>query len=125
MTFKLTRLRLFFTELARNAVPAFTGAKAVSGSRWFWISLCFCVTAVSLSSESYIVFHQDHLCPGEGCPLCILIQRAEDLSRQLKCAAIFSGFSVNRLLMIAFILKFMISRFIPLSTVQLKVKMNR
>jgi hypothetical protein len=78
----------------------------------------------SLASESYILFHRDHDCTGGDCPLCLLIQRAENFSRQLKGAASYPGFSAVAFLLAAFMLKFAVSRFIPLSTVQLKVKMN-
>jgi hypothetical protein len=80
---------------------------------------------VSLFSESYILFHRDHDCSGEGCPLCVSIQRAENFFRQLKCAASYPGFSAAALLLSTFVLKFVIFRFVPLSAVQLKVKMNR
>jgi hypothetical protein len=80
---------------------------------------------VSLVSESFIVSHRAHDCPGEGCPLCILIQRAEIFFRQLKCAVSCPGFSTVIFLTAVFILKFAAFRFVPPSGVQLKVKMNR
>jgi hypothetical protein len=79
----------------------------------------------SLVSESYILSHRDHDCTGESCPLCLLIQGAENFSRQLKSAALCPGFSAAMLLTALFILKFSAFRFVPLSGVQLKVKLNR
>jgi hypothetical protein len=74
--------------------------------------------------EGSILFHQNHDCSGEGCPLCLLIQRVENFFRELKSAASCPGFSADTLLMAAFILKFAVFRFVPSSAVQLKVKMN-
>jgi hypothetical protein len=79
----------------------------------------------SLVSESYILFHRAHHCPGEGCPLCLLIQRAENFSRQLKGTVSCPGFSAAILLAAVFILQFAAFRFVPLSAIQLKVKLNR
>jgi hypothetical protein len=78
----------------------------------------------ALFLEGYILFHQDHDCSGEGCPLCLLIQRVENFFRELKSAASYPGFSAAALLTVVFILKFAVFRFVPLSAVQLKVKMN-
>jgi hypothetical protein len=44
--------------------------------------------------------------------------------RQLKSAASYPGFSAAALLMIAFILKFAVFHIVPLSAVQLKVKLS-
>jgi hypothetical protein len=78
----------------------------------------------ALFPEGYILLHHNHDCSGEGCPLCLLIQRAENFFRDLKSAASCPDFSAASLLMAVFILKFAVFRFVPLSTVQLKVKMN-
>jgi hypothetical protein len=78
----------------------------------------------ALFSEGYILFHQNHDCSGEECPLCLLIQRVENFFRDLKGAASYPGFSASALLTAVFILKFALFRFVPLSAVQLKVKMN-
>jgi hypothetical protein len=79
----------------------------------------------SLFAESHILSHRDHQCSGEDCPVCLMIQRAENFFRLLKSAAFYSGFSAAALLTAFFILKFVVFRFVPLSAVQLKVKLNR
>jgi hypothetical protein len=84
-----------------------------------------CFAAASFVSAGYIVSHQAHDCPGEDCPLCLLIQGTENFSRHLKCAASCPGFPAAVLLAAVFVLKFAAFRFIPLNAVQLKVKMNR
>jgi hypothetical protein len=90
---------------------------------FFLISLCF--VSASLFSENYIVFHGEHDCRGEGCPACLLIQRAENFFRQSKGIAFYSGYSAAVLWMALFVLHLAVFRFIPLSAVRLKVKMNR
>jgi hypothetical protein len=99
--------------------------KATNRSGWFWTLLCLCFVTASLFSENYILFHRDHDCGGEGCPVCLLIQQAENFYRQPKWDASFPGLFLNAILTAVFIVKFVVFRFIPLSVVQLKVKMNR
>jgi hypothetical protein len=124
MISKSTCLRLFFTEPAKSVFPAaLMGAKLTKGLECLWLCLGFCAAMTALFSESYILFHRNHDCSGEGCPLCLLIRRVENFSRELKSAASCSGFSAASLLPAAFILKFVVFRFVPLSAVQLKVKM--
>jgi hypothetical protein len=97
----------------------------MNGLKYFWIGFCFCFITVAFFSENYIAFHWDHDCYGAGCPVCFLIQRAENFSRQLRSAASYSGFSESALLTAVFILRFALFCFIILSSVRLKIKMNR
>jgi hypothetical protein len=90
---------------------------------FFWIGLVFVLA--SLFSENYIVSHAAHDCRGEDCPVCLLIQRAENFSRQAKNAVFYPGPSVNARRLSAVIFGLVIFRFVPLSAVRLKVKMNR
>jgi hypothetical protein len=76
-------------------------------------------------SETLIAVYAEHDCVGEGCPLCILIQRMENYFRQSKCAVFHPGFSITDILLASLILNFAVFRIIPLSAVRLKVKMNR
>lgn len=78
-----------------------------------------------LFSEDYAASHREHDCRGEGCPVCFLIQGAENFFRQFKCTALYTGFSVNALVMAVFILHAVVFCVLPLSSVRLKVKMNR
>jgi hypothetical protein len=96
----------------------------MSGSRYFWISLALCFIIAAVVSETVIAVHADHDCRGEGCPVCLLMQRAENFSRNSGYAAIHSVFSAAGLLLAAVVLNFAVFRPVPLSSVRLKVKMN-
>jgi hypothetical protein len=76
-------------------------------------------------SETIIALPPDHDCCGEGCPVCLLTERAENFSRQPKYIAFHPGFSGANLLPFAVVLNFTVFRPMPLSSVRLKVKMNR
>lgn len=89
-----------------------------------WISLFLCVTAVSVSAETVFSVHPDHECTGAGCPVCLLIQYGEMSFRYLKSGVVHSGFQAVSLLMAAFVLKRGFLFFIPLNSVQLKVRIN-
>ncbi|MFP3090533.1 hypothetical protein LQZ21_09430 [Treponema sp. TIM-1] len=90
---------------------------------FFLISLCFCFVSASLFSENYILPHGEHDCPGEGCPVCPLIQGAANFSRQAK-NAVLPEYSAAVRWMALVMLHLVVFRFIPLSAVRLKVKMN-
>jgi hypothetical protein len=110
-------------------LPALREGKAVTvtanRSKWFWMALLVSFIMVSFFLESAAAIRDDHVCINGDCPICLLIQRAENFCRQLKGAAFYPGFSVTALLTAVFILKFVVFCFVPLSAVQLKVKMNR
>jgi hypothetical protein len=90
----------------------------------FWISLALCFAAASLFSENYVLSHAGHDCPGEDCPVCLLIQRAEHFSRQSKNAVFYPGCSAAIRWTAAPSLCLVGFHVIPLSNVRLKVKMN-
>lgn len=97
----------------------------MSGFKALWISLCLCLIAASLWGEIFVPAHSNHACTGADCPVCLLMRGAENFIRQLKNAAFFSGFQAAAFLMISYILKRAFFLFPPLSTVRLKVKINR
>jgi hypothetical protein len=79
-------------------------------------------------SETIPAVHGEHDCCGEGCPVCLLVQGAENFSRQLKYSAFHPGFSSNDLFLAAVVrnaLNVTVFLLVPLSAVGLKVKMNR
>jgi hypothetical protein len=84
-----------------------------------------CFIIMSLSSEAFILTHADHDCSGEGCPLCIQIEWTRNFSRQLRYAPFQFFFPLGALLFSAFALKPVLFHVIPISSVSLKVKMNR
>jgi hypothetical protein len=49
--------------------------------------LCFIMAA--LSSESFIITHGDHDCPGDGCPVCAQIQGGAGFSGNLRSAGYY------------------------------------
>jgi hypothetical protein len=100
------------------------GDTLTNRARFFLIGLCFCFVSASLFSDNYIVSHGEHDCRGEGCPVCLLIQRAEFFSRQSNIL-FYPGYSAAVRRTAVFILGSVVFRFIPLSAVRLKVKMNR
>jgi hypothetical protein len=79
----------------------------------------------ALVSETIIAVQPDHDCCGEDCPVCLLMQRVENFSRQLKNAAARPGFSSGDLLPVIVVLNFAVLHLVPLNSVRLKVKMNR
>jgi hypothetical protein len=94
-----------------------------NSARGLWISLCLCFFAVCLFSESAAAFERHHDCGGGDCPVCLLTRGTENFFRVFTHAEFFSGFSLNIVVMAAFILRFIV--FIPLSSVRLKVRLNR
>jgi hypothetical protein len=88
-----------------------------------WIGLCLCFLAVCFFSESATASGWNHDCRGGDCLACLLARGAESFSRAAKHAEFYSGVSLDILITAAFILGFVV--FIPLSSVRLKVRLNR
>jgi hypothetical protein len=97
----------------------------MSRLKYLWTGLCLCFITAFLFPENYIAFHWDHDCYGADCPACLMIQGAEHFLRQFRGAAFYPAFSGRAFLAAAFILKFAVLSLIPLSSVRLKIKMNR
>lgn len=102
-----------------------SGGAVMNRFRGFLLGLCFCLVTVFLFSETAVFIHPDHDCHGTDCPVCLLIQRAENFFRQLKCVVFYAGFPAAAFLMTAFVLNRSFFLFIPPSAVRLKVKINR
>jgi hypothetical protein len=85
--------------------------------------LCCFFAAALLFSGFFILFHGVHDCPGEGCPLCLLVRGTPDLSRQLKPVPAFPAFSLCVVSRLA--AGFSVFCAAPASSVRLKVKINR
>jgi hypothetical protein len=86
-------------------------------------ALCVCLVLTALFSENFTAVRADHDCPGEGCPVCLLIQGARTLTRQLKHAAFPSGLLSGAVPVI--VLAWLAARRpVSASSVTLKVKMN-
>jgi hypothetical protein len=88
------------------------------------LALCVCAAAVFLFSENFIAVHTDHDCRGEGCPVCLRIQEARFLPRQLKYTMFPFGLPPGVVLLIVLALRLAALRVISTSSVLLKVKMN-
>jgi hypothetical protein len=97
----------------------------MSGSVCFRISLSLCFIMTVMVSETIIAAHTDHDCTGESCPLCIMVQRAENFSRQFKHVTFHPGSSTASIILSTVVLNFAVFCPVPLSSVRLKVKMNR
>ena len=82
-----------------------------------------CIAAAFLFAEIAAESHGDHAYDGENCPLCVIGQHIKNLSRQPKNLCSHPAFSMGALLLCAFILK-QFFRYIPVSSVKLKIKMN-
>jgi hypothetical protein len=87
------------------------------------LSICF--IALSLFSEGFVITHADHDCHGEGCPLCLQIEWTRNFFQQFRYVPFQSPFIPNSPLFSALVLKTALFRPIPISSVALKVKMNR
>jgi hypothetical protein len=87
--------------------------------------LCVSFMALSFFSEAFILDHTDHDCCGDGCPVCLQIQWAQDFSRQFRYAPAQFFLSIKTPLFFVFVLKLFFLNPLPLSSVSLKVKMNR
>jgi hypothetical protein len=87
--------------------------------------LCVCFAAAVLVSENSIAACVNHDCCGEGCPVCLMIREAENFSRRFGPAVFQSVFYGAVFAAGALVLRLAVFRFIPASSVRLKVKMNR
>jgi hypothetical protein len=85
--------------------------------------LCFVLGF--LVSETLVITGQDHACCGEGCPVCLQIQWAQHILKHLKYALVDHAFPASRIVPEVILAGLMLGTLIPLSTVRLKVKMNR
>ncbi|MDR1105915.1 MAG: hypothetical protein LBL44_06120 [Treponema sp.] len=92
---------------------------------WVCLVLCFCFVLAAFFSEHFAAVHEVHNCQGEGCPVCLLIQAAKNFSRQFKYAALFPGVLFGAASADAPAPYRAVFPFAPLSSVGLKVKMNR
>ena len=97
----------------------------MTGSRCFRIGLLLCFIMSAIVTETIAAVNNDHNCSGEGCPVCVMVQQAENFCRQFKYAAFDSGFSATGILPARAVLSFAVFSPVPLSSVRLKVKMNR
>jgi hypothetical protein len=79
----------------------------------------------SLFSENFIINHAAHECCGEGCPVCMQIQEAGNFLRSLKSLSSQPPFFPGAMMLPVIILKFAALNYIPVSSVTLKVKLNR
>lgn len=91
--------------------------------RFFLMGFCFVTAALFAENHSLAAF--DHDCSGADCPICILIQTAENFLRHLKNALFQPAFQAGILLITVIVSKRVFFSFIPQSPVWLKVKMNR
>jgi hypothetical protein len=92
-----------------------------------WTALILCVSFMTLSffSEAFLLDHTNHDCCGDGCPVCLQIQWARDFSRQFRYASCPVLTSIDGPLVFCFCVKTVFLNPVPLSSVSLKVKMNR
>jgi hypothetical protein len=91
----------------------------------YWLGLCVCFLFVSLFSAGFITSRAEHDCCGEGCPVCIQIQWVENFFRQLRSFSSPPLFSVSALPVTVIVLKIAVLNLIPVTSVNLKVKLNR
>jgi hypothetical protein len=88
------------------------------------IVLCACLILTSLFSENFTAACADHDCRGGGCPVCLLMQGARTLTRQLRHAAFPSGLFSGAVPVIVLLSWLAARRPVSASSVKLKVKMN-
>jgi hypothetical protein len=91
----------------------------------YWLGLCVLFFLASLFSENFIINHAAHDCCGEGCPVCMQIQGGGIFLRNLRNFSSQSSFFPDAMLLLVIILKFAVLSYIPVSSVSLKVKLNR
>ncbi|MDR1985454.1 MAG: hypothetical protein LBP88_00595 [Treponema sp.] len=78
-----------------------------------------------LVSETLVITREDHACCGEGCPVCLQIQWAQHVFKQVKHALAYHALPASTVAPEAIMTSLALGTLIPLSTVRLKVKMNR
>jgi hypothetical protein len=88
------------------------------------LALGICFITLALFSQSLVITGAEHDCHGEGCPVCLQIQGAENFSRQFRQLLFQSLPPVGAMVITAFILSFVVFNPIPISAVALKVRMN-
>jgi hypothetical protein len=91
-------------------------------------ALFLCCAAAFFFSERFIALPGDlgeHDCCGEGCPICLVIQRAENIAEQFKSPAYYPVLPVRALLFAALMVRLAVLFRVPFNSVLLKVKMNR
>jgi hypothetical protein len=86
------------------------------------VALCACLVLAALFSENFTAARAGHDCPGEGCPVCLLIQGA--LTRQPKHAAFPAGLFSGAAPLVIPVPWLAVRRPVSASSVTLKVKMN-
>ena len=84
-----------------------------------------CFVLGFLVSETLVITEQDHACCGEGCPVCLQIQWAQLMFKHLKYALVAHALPLRRIAAEVIMAGLVLGTLIPLSTVRLKVKMNR
>jgi hypothetical protein len=82
----------------------------------------FCFVCAALFSESPAGPGREHDCRGEGCPICLLIQKAENFSRH--CKAPHAGFPVKFLPPASFVVISACFYHAAINAVRLKIRMN-
>jgi hypothetical protein len=88
------------------------------------IALCAILVLAVLSAENFTAVRADHDCSGEGCPVCLLMQGARILNRQLKHAAFPPGIFSGAVPAIVFVSHLAARRPVSANSVTLKVRMN-
>ncbi|MDR0722046.1 MAG: hypothetical protein LBF75_04525 [Treponema sp.] len=84
-----------------------------------------CCVLGFLVSETLVITEQDHSCCGEGCPVCLQLQWAQHILKHLKYALVAHTLPASRVGPAVIMVRLVLGTLIPLSTVRLKVKMNR
>lgn len=75
-------------------------------------------------SETFVL-QQDHVCCGEGCPICLQIQWVHQVFKQCRYALVHQLVPASRVVLEFIIASLALGMSMQLSAVRLKVKMNR
>ncbi|MDR2393622.1 MAG: hypothetical protein LBD93_05670 [Treponema sp.] len=84
-----------------------------------------CFVMGFLVSETLVLSQQQHTCCGEGCPVCLLIQGAQQVFKQLKYALVYPFLPASRVVPELILARLVLGTLMQFSAVRLKVKMNR
>jgi hypothetical protein len=84
-----------------------------------------CFVLGFLVSETLVITGQDHGCCGEGCPVCLQIQWAQQVFKHLKYALVYHGLPARTVVPVGIMAYVLLCTLMPFSAVRLKVKMNR
>jgi hypothetical protein len=87
------------------------------------MAFAVCVAAAFLFAGIETSSHADHPYDEESCPICLIAQHAQNLSRQLKVVCVRLALPATVFLLSLFIFK-QFFYYIPVSSVALKIKMN-